>query len=256
MTEQNLDPSTPLDRLDMMLVASGLVESRAKAQRLIKAGHVRVDGETVTKPSFMVKAGHSELAVDKGDDYVSRGAYKLLGAFSAFADNGLTGPEGLECLDIGASTGGFTDVLLRGGASKVIALDVGHGQLDPRIAGDGRVIEMSGVNIREVEAGDLPFRPQMIVSDVSFISLTYVIPVIARIVAPGAQIVLLVKPQFEVGREGLGKNGIVEDETLREQALDTVVACAERCGLTVVATADSPITGTHGNAEYLLYARA
>lgn len=256
MTEQNLDPSTPLDRLDMMLVASGLVESRAKAQRLIKAGHVRVDGETVTKPSFMVKAGHRELAVDKGDDYVSRGAYKLLGAFSAFADDGLTGPEGLECLDIGASTGGFTDVLLRGGAAKVIALDVGHGQLDPRIAGDDRVIEMSGVNIREVEADDLPYRPQMIVSDVSFISLTYVIPVIARIAAPGAQIVLLVKPQFEVGREGLGKNGIVEDETLRRQALDTVVACAQRCGLTVAATTDSPITGTHGNAEYLLYARA
>ena len=127
MTEQHIDPATPLDRLDMMLVASGLVESRAKAQRLIKAGHVRVDGETITKPSFMVKAGHSELAVDKGDDYVSRGAYKLLGAFETFAGNGLTGPEGLECLDIGASTGGFTDVLLRGGAAKVVALDVGHG---------------------------------------------------------------------------------------------------------------------------------
>ena len=107
MTEQHIDPVTPLDRLDMMLVASGLVESRAKAQRLIKAGHVRVDGETITKPSFMVKAGHSELAVDKGDDYVSRGAYKLLGAFETFAGNGLTGPESLECLDIGASTGGL-----------------------------------------------------------------------------------------------------------------------------------------------------
>ena len=233
MTEQHIDPATPLDRLDMMLVASGLVESRAKAQRLIKAGHVRVDGETITKPSFMVKAGHSELAVDKGDDYVSRGAYKLLGAFETFAGNGLTGPEGLECLDIGASTGGFTDVLLRGGAAKVVALDVGHGQLDPR---------------------DLPYRPAMIVSDVSFISLTYVIPVIARIAAPGAQIVLLVKPQFEVGRAGLGKNGIVEDPALRERALHDVVACAEQHGLDVVATADSPIIGTHGNEEYLLYA--
>ena len=230
MTEQHIDPATPLDRLDMMLVASGLVESRAKAQRLIKAGHVRVDGETITKPSFMVKAGHSELAVDKGDDYVSRGAYKLLGAFETFAGNGLTGPEGLECLDIGASTGGFTDVLLRGGAAKVVALAVGHGQLD------------------------LPYRPAMIVSDVSFISLTYVIPVIARIAAPGAQIVLLVKPQFEVGRAGLGKNGIVEDPALRERALHDVVACAEQHGLDVVATADSPIIGTHGNEEYLLYA--
>ena len=215
---------------------------------------MRVDGETITKPSFMVKAGHSELAVDKGDDYVSRGAYKLLGAFETFAGNGLTGPEGLECLDIGASTGGFTDVLLRGGAAKVVALDVGHGQLDPRIANDEHVIEMSGVNIREVEADDLPYRPAMIVSDVSFISLTYVIPVIARIAAPGAQIVLLVKPQFEVGRAGLGKNGIVEDPALRERALHDVVACAEQHGLDVVATADSPIIGIHGNEEYLLYA--
>lgn len=201
MSEHPIDPAMPLDRLDMMLVASGLVESRSKAQRLIKAGHVRVDGEAITKPSFMVKAGHCELAVDKGDDYVSRGAYKLLGAFKAFADDGLTGPQSLECLDIGASTGGFTDVLLRGGAARVVALDVGHGQLDPRIAGDSRVIEMSGVNIREVTADDLPYRPAMIVSDVSFISLTYVIPVIARIAAPGAQVVLLVKPQFEVGRK-------------------------------------------------------
>lgn len=256
MPEQPIDPAMPLDRLDMMLVAAGLVESRAKAQRLIKAGHVRVDGETIIKPSFMVKAGHSELAVDKGDDYVSRGAYKLLGAFKAFAGDGLVGPQGLECLDIGASTGGFTDVLLRGGAAKVIALDVGHGQLDPRIARDGRVIEMSGVNIREVTAEDLPYRPAMIVSDVSFISLTYVIPVIARIAAPGAQVVLLVKPQFEVGRHGLGKHGIVDDPILRKQTLDDVVACAQQHGLHVVGTADSPIEGTHGNMEYLLYAVA
>ena len=122
------------------------------------------------------------------------------------------------------------------------------------LANDEHVIEMSGVNIREVEADDLPYRPAMIVSDVSFISLTYVIPVIARIAAPGAQIVLLVKPQFEVGRAGLGKNGIVEDPALRERALHDVVACAEQHGLDVVATADSPIIGTHGNEEYLLYA--
>ncbi|WP_169241022.1 TlyA family RNA methyltransferase [Bifidobacterium olomucense] len=254
MSEQMLDSSTSLDRLDLMLVASGLVESRAKAQRLIKSGHVRVNGMTITKPSFMVKAGHNQLAVDKGDDYVSRGAYKLIGAFTAFASSGLPEPRGLRCLDIGASTGGFTEVLLRNGAAQVIALDVGHGQLDQRIANDDRVIEMSGVNIREVKSDDLPFAPEMIVSDVSFISLTYVIPVIARIAAPGAHIVLLVKPQFEVGREGLGKNGIVEDRTLREQALADVVECAQQHGLDVQSTADSPIAGTHGNAEYLLYA--
>ena len=157
-------------------------------------------------------------------------------------------------MDIGASTGGFCDVLLRNDAAQVIALDVGHGQLDPKIAHDDRIIEMSGVNIRDVYAEDLPYRPEMIVSDVPFISLTYVIPVIARIAAPQAQIVLLVKPQFEVGKGNLGKNGIVESQELREQALSSVVACAERNGLDVRATTVSPIEGTHGNIEYLLYA--
>jgi 23S rRNA (cytidine1920-2'-O)/16S rRNA (cytidine1409-2'-O)-methyltransferase len=173
-----------------------------------------------------------------------------------FSQTGLRSAEGFDCLDIGASTGGFCDVLLRRGAAHVIALDVGHGQLDPRIAGNERIIEMSGVNIRDVEADDLPYRPSMIVSDVSFISLTYVIPVIARIAAPGAHVVLLVKPQFEVGKGNLGKNGIVESETLRKQALDTVTACAKANGLDVRATAVSPIEGTHGNIEYLLYAVA
>lgn len=136
------------------------------------------------------------------DDYVSRGALKLLGAFNAFAPAGFTSVEGKHCLDIGASTGGFCDVLLRRGAAQVIALDVGHGQLDPRIADDPRVIEMSGVNMRYVGVDDLPYRPDVIVSDVSFISLTYLMAAIAEVAAPAAQIVLLVKPQFEVGQKG------------------------------------------------------
>ncbi len=243
------------DRLDAALVALGLVESRAKAQRLIKSGKVMVDGVTAVKPAQTI-ASASDIAIDKGDDYVSRGAYKLVGAFDAFRAAWLPEPVGFDCLDIGASTGGFCDVLLRRGAHRVIALDVGHGQLDPRIAGDPRIIEMSGVNIRDVRDGDLPYRPRMVVSDVSFISLTYVIPVIARIAAPDAHIVLLVKPQFEVGKGHLGKGGIVEDPALRERALAAVAACADECGLDVVATAPSPIEGTHGNAEYLLYARA
>lgn len=243
------------DRLDAALVALGLVESRAKAQRLIKSGKVMVDGVTAVKPAQTI-ASASDIAIDKGDDYVSRGAYKLVGAFDAFHAAGLPEPAGFDCLDIGASTGGFCDVLLRRGAHRVIALDVGHGQLDPRIAGNPRIIEMNGVNIRDVRDGDLPYRPRMVVSDVSFISLTYVIPVIARIAAPDAHIVLLVKPQFEVGRGHLGKGGIVEDPALRERALAAVAACADECGLDVVATAPSPIEGTHGNAEYLLYARA
>lgn len=242
------------DRLDAALVAMGLVESRAKAQRLIKAGRVSVDGATASKPSQPVgRATH--IAVDKGDDYVSRGAYKLVGAFEAFAGDGLADPQGMDCLDIGASTGGFCDVLLRRGAAHVVALDVGHGQLDPRIAGDPRIVEMSGVNIRDVEPQDLPYRPAMIVSDVSFISLTYVIPVIARIAAPDAHIVLLVKPQFEVGKGRLGKGGVVDDPAARERALVDVIDCAGEHGLRVVATAPSPIEGTHGNHEYLLYAR-
>ncbi|RSX56129.1 cell division protein FtsJ [Bifidobacterium dolichotidis] len=245
------------ERLDVMLVERGLVNSRSRAQRLIEAGQVLVDGNVVTKASTKVsEANH--VSVDKGDDYVSRGAYKLVGAFDEFgdADPALVDPTGLNCLDIGASTGGFTEVLLRRGAAHVIALDVGHGQLVSRIAQDPRVIEMSGTNIRDVEASDLPFRPQMIVSDVSFISLTYVIPVVARIAAPGAAIVLLVKPQFEVGRAGLDHNGIVKNDALRQDALHSIVACAQQNGLTVVGTADSPIEGTHGNSEYLLYARA
>ena len=244
------------DRLDLLLVAAGLVSSRAKAQRLIKAGKVLVDGRPVTKPSYAVGGlGEVRISVDKGDDYVSRGAYKLVGAFERFAAHGLPEPCGMDCLDIGASTGGFCDVLLRRGASRVIALDVGHGQLNPRIASDARIIEMSGVNIRDVAASDLPFRPQLIVSDVSFISLTYVIPVIARIAAPAAHVVLLVKPQFEVGRAGLDRHGVVGDPALRERALATVEECAQANGLNVLASAPSPIEGTHGNAEYLLYAR-
>lgn len=242
-------------RLDVALVERGIVDSRSKAQRLIGNGKVQVNGVAAVKSSIKV-SDDDVIDADLGDDYVSRGAYKLVGAFERFAPVGLVSAQGLDCLDIGASTGGFCDVLLRRGAAHVIALDVGHGQLDPRIAGNDRIIEMSGVNIRDVEAGDLPCKPEMIVSDVSFISLTYVIPVITRIAAPGAQIVLLVKPQFEVGKGNLGKNGIVESEALRKQALDTVVTCAKASGLDVRATAVSPIEGTHGNIEYLLYAVA
>ncbi|NMM99868.1 cell division protein FtsJ [Bifidobacterium sp. DSM 109958] len=240
------------DRLDARLVAQGLVDTRTKAQRLIREGRVLVDGTPVTKPSA-TPAPDAVLGVDKGDDYVSRGAYKLVGALDAFGPLGLPDPRGRRCLDIGASTGGFTDVLLRRGAGHVVALDVGHDQLDARIRRDPRVTDMSGVNIRDVEPDDLPYAPDYVVSDVSFISLTYVMAPIARLAAPGAQIVLLVKPQFEVGRAKLGRHGIVERESYRLEALDAVVASARDHGLTVRAHAPSPITGTHGNVEYLLW---
>ena len=233
-------------RLDVALLERGLTDSRSKAQRLIADGKVSVNGVTVTKASTKVCCD-DVITADRGDGYVSRGAYKLVGAFEQFAAAGLRSAQGLRCLDIGASTGGFCDVLLRNDAAQVVALDVGHGQLDPKIAHDDRIVEMSGVNIRDVYVDDLPYRPEMIVSDVSS-------PVIARIAAPQAQIVLLVNPQFEVGKGNLGKNGIVESQELREQALASVVACAECNGLDVRATTVSPIEGTHGNIEYLLYA--
>ena len=238
-------------RLDVLLTERGLAESRQKAQAVIMAGHVFVAGQRVDKPGTAVLSDAPIEVRGHTLPYVSRGGLKLEKAMKTFP---ITLTDKI-CADIGASTGGFCDVLLRRGAAQVIALDVGHGQLDSRIARDPRIIEMSGVNIRDVTAANLPYRPDMIVSDVSFISLTYVIPVIARIAAPGASVVLLVKPQFEVGKGNLGKGGIVEDRHLRDQALETVVDCANQHGLTVAGTAPSPIEGTHGNTEFLLFAR-
>lgn len=247
-------------RLDCALVARGLAESRTIAKRLIQNGAVNVNNKTIKKSSFLVDDSE-EIVISKSEDvssfakYVSRGALKLEGAFEAFSKYGLSTSKSTRALDIGASTGGFCDVLLQKGVNSVIALDVGHGQLHPKIANNPRVIEMSGVNIRDVYEEDLPYKPNLIVSDVSFISLTLVIPTIARIAEKNANIVLLVKPQFEVGKGNLGKGGIVTDESLRISALEKVKNCAKANNMTVIATEKSPIEGTHGNVEYLLYAR-
>ena len=267
MSEDNklkvLTDSYATQRLDCALVNRALAESRTIAQRLIKAGAVSVTNRTITKPSFLVN-NSEEIIIKKSEKlekseyclkYVSRGALKLEGAFDAFSKYGLSAYNSTRALDIGASTGGFCDVLLQKGVDKVIALDVGHGQLHPKIANDPRVIEMSGVNIRDVYEENLPYKPNLIVSDVSFISLTLVIPTIARIAEQNADIVLLVKPQFEVGKGNLGKGGIVTDESLRIKALENVKNCAKANNLTIIATEKSPIEGTHGNIEYLLYAR-
>lgn len=264
MSEDNklkvLTDSYATQRLDCALVNRALAESRTIAQRLIKAGAVSVTNRTITKPSFLVN-NSEEIIIKKSEKleyclkYVSRGALKLEGAFDAFSKYGLSTSNSTRALDIGASTGGFCDVLLQKGVDKVIALDVGHGQLHPKIANDPRVIEMSGVNIRDVYEENLPYKPNLIVSDVSFISLTLVIPTIARIAEQNADIVLLVKPQFEVGKGNLGKGGIVTDESLRIKALENVKNCAKANNLTIIATEKSPIEGTHGNIEYLLYAR-
>lgn len=245
-----------MERLDVALVNRGLASSRTRARRLIEEGSVSVDGRVVTKASHTLPDGSDLSLHHDGPTYVSRGAYKLLGAFEAFFPQGLTSPLGLRCLDIGASTGGFTQVLLEHGAFQVIALDVGHGQLDPALSGDPRITELNHTNIRDVTAESLGFRPQFVVSDVSFISLTYVLPIIADIVTPGADCILLVKPQFEVGKGNLGKDGVVTDPQLRQEALTKVQNAARAVGMNIMGSTLSPIEGTHGNVEYLLWVRA
>lgn len=269
-------------RLDVRLVDEGLTSSRTRAAKLIAAGLVKVNGTVAAKASQKVsRADRVAVAsnLPRELEYVSRGAVKLLGAFEAFCPQGLALPVGRDCLDIGASTGGFTQVLLNHGASRVCALDVGRGQLDPRLAADERVIDMSGTNIRAVSADMLLFPPRYVVSDVSFISLTYVIPVIARILAGSApvdptgvvsgtmgaasgqsdeasvEIILLIKPQFEVGKGHLGKNGIVTNQTAVQQAIGRVQNCAIGSGFSVRGCVSSPIHGEHGNGEYLLWLR-
>ncbi|MFD0704794.1 TlyA family RNA methyltransferase [Alloscardovia venturai] len=246
-----------VQRLDKELVSRGLVSTRSRAHQLIDSRAVVVNGKLDrVKASLKVNATDEISVIEDAHSarhYVSRGAIKLLNALDLFIPQGFPLPEDTCCLDIGASTGGFTQVLLDKGARKVIALDVGHNQLDQRIARDTRVIEMSGTNIRDVNLETLPFSPEITVSDVSFISLTYVIPVIARITKPGAHGVLLIKPQFEVGRAKLGKGGIVSKEEHRQEAISTVTSCAKHYSFDVRGVIPSAITGTHGNQEYLLW---
>ena len=238
-------------RLDVLLTERGLAESRQKAQAVIMAGHVFVAGQRVDKPGTAVLSDAPIEVRGHALPYVSRGGLKLEKAMKTFP---ITLTDKI-CADIGASTGGFTDCMLQNGARKVYSVDVGYGQLDWKLRSDPRVVCMERTNARYLTPEQIPDPLDFASIDVSFISLTYVIPVIARIAAPGASVVLLVKPQFEVGKGNLGKGGIVEDRHLRDQALETVVDCANQHGLTVAGTAPSPIEGTHGNTEFLLFAR-
>lgn len=239
-------------RLDVELVARGLARSRGQARDLVRGGSVRVDGAAVTKVSAPVRADQSlELAVGVGG-WVSRAAYKLVAALDKFGPDGLSA-AGRRCFDVGACTGGFTQVLLSRGAREVVAVDVGHGQLAQDLVGDPRVVERSGVNIRDARAGDLGGPAELLVADLSFISLRMVLPVLRDLVEPAGDLVLLVKPQFEVGRERLGKGGIVRSADHRARAIEGVVAGAREAGLTALALCASPIRGATGNAEYLLW---
>ncbi|HTY53621.1 MAG TPA: TlyA family RNA methyltransferase [Candidatus Binataceae bacterium] len=238
------------ERLDVEMARRGLAESRERAQRLILAGRVRVNSRPAAKPDLKVDAG-AEIAVIPTRSYASRGAYKLIAALDHFAID----VAGCRALDVGASSGGFTDVLLSRGAASVIALDVGYGQLAQRLRDDPRVTVMERTNVRAVLAEDLPYRPDLVVIDTSFISLRMVLPPVVGLAASPAQIVALVKPQFEVGKESVGKGGVVRDESLRKQALEQVLAFAADSGLEIVGSLESPLTGPAGNHEFLALMR-
>jgi 23S rRNA (cytidine1920-2'-O)/16S rRNA (cytidine1409-2'-O)-methyltransferase len=225
----------------------GLVPSRARAQALILAGKVRLNGEVESKAGTQVDPEAAIQIIEKDHPWVSRGALKLVAALDKFQIS----PEDLDCLDVGASTGGFTDVLLERGAQRVIALDVGRGQLDWRLRNDPRVIVMEGVNARHLDTVALPFRVALATIDVSFISLRLIVPALMQHLAPEAWLVCLVKPQFEAGREQVGKGGIVRDESIRRQTIDGTVDAIEKSGLELQGLVESPIRGQKGNLEEL-----
>ncbi|SEJ70150.1 TlyA family RNA methyltransferase [Demequina mangrovi] len=238
-------------RLDRALVARGLVTSRTRAQELIAAGAVEVDGVAVVKASLDV-ADDARVEVTADDGYVSRAAHKLIGALDACPELDV---DGRTCLDVGASTGGFTQVLLERGAALVHAIDVGHGQLAPRIADDARVIAREGLNARELVAADLTGPPpDLVVADVSFISLTLLLTPIVGVLADDADLLLMVKPQFEVGKDRLGRGGVVTDPGDRARAVMSVASAMMSAGLAVHRIARSTLPGPHGNVEFFVWA--
>ena len=231
-------------RLDVLLVERGLLASREKARRSIMAGEVRVEGRLVDKPGTRV-SDDADLELVERRRFVSRGGEKLAGALEHFGID----PAGLVCLDVGASTGGFTDCLLRRGALRVYAVDVGYGQLDWGLREDQRVVVMERVNARHLEPDDLPERCDLITVDVSFISVTKVVPALLPHVAPGGSLLVLVKPQFEAGRRAVGKGGIVRDESVRKEVIRERAGELAALGLDLRGVVDSEITGAGGNRE-------
>ena len=245
---------TRRQRLDAELVRRGLARSREHASDLVAAGRVRVGGATAGKPATQVDLAAAILVEegDGADDYVSRGAHKLVGALDAFAVD----VTGRRCLDAGASTGGFTDVLLRRGAGHVVAVDVGYGQIAWSLRQDERVTVLERTNVRTLDPEVVAPAPSLVVADLSFISLTLVLPALVRCATPEAEQVLMVKPQFEVGREALGAGGVVRSSQLRADAVRSVATAARGCGLGVRGVAASPLPGPSGNVEYFLHLAA
>jgi 23S rRNA (cytidine1920-2'-O)/16S rRNA (cytidine1409-2'-O)-methyltransferase len=241
----------PRIRLDQLLLDRKLAPSRERARALVIAGQVTVDGKPVTKAGTAVDDTAAVALVAPDHPYVGRGGLKLAHALDTFQ----IAVAGRECLDIGASTGGFTDVMLQRGAARVVALDVGHGQLDWRLRQDPRVVVLEHVNARNLTLDMLPGAVDLVSIDVSFISLARILPVVPPLLRPGSDIVALVKPQFEAGREEVRK-GIIRDATVHARVLDEVAAVGAEVGLTRVASTPSPITGQKGNVEFFVHFRA
>ena len=237
-------------RADRLLVQSGLAPTREKAQALILAGLVFRGEQRVEKPGHLL-AEESTLTVrGKACPFVSRGGLKLQAALGAFRPP----VEGAVCADIGASTGGFTDCLLQSGAAKVYAVDVGRGQLDSSLRSDSRVVCLEGVNARYLDSGFFPEPIALVTLDASFISLRLLLPAVLAS-APEAEVIALVKPQFEAGRRSVGKGGVVRDGGARERAVREVCECAAALGYTLLGTAESPVRGPKGNVEFLIHLR-
>lgn len=236
-------------RADLLLVERGLAESRAKAQAAIAAGGVTADGRPVTKASEAIDEA-AELVAVPAHPWVGRGALKLVHALELWS----VAVEGRVALDIGASTGGFTEVLLSKGAARVYAVDVGHGQLHPSLAADPRVVELSGQDARTLTPVQIPQTPSLVVSDVSFIGLEKALPAALALAAPGADLVALIKPQFELSREHIGKSGLVKDAAARRLAVEGVVAFLTAAGWSVRAETESPVLGGEGAVEHLVWA--
>lgn len=238
-------------RLDDLLVGAGLAESKEQAQRLIMAGEVRADGQVATKPGHKFDSGVT-LTVAKPPRFVSRGGEKLEGAFAAFPTWSV---EGRICLDVGSSTGGFTDCMLQHGALRVMAIDVGRDQLHWKLRQDPRVWVHERFNARFLQASDLPEQPTRAVTDVSFISLKLILPPMAAVLPPGGEIVSLIKPQFEAGRAEV-PHGVVQDDAVRLRVVDEIHAFGvKEIGLTWIDCVRSPLKGPEGNVEFLAYWR-
>jgi 23S rRNA (cytidine1920-2'-O)/16S rRNA (cytidine1409-2'-O)-methyltransferase len=241
-------------RVDVLLVERGLAESRAKAQALVMAGEVRSGGARIDKPGTLIDV-EAPLDVTPRRRFVSRGGEKLDGALSCLGER-FSDLDGIVALDVGASTGGFTDCLLQRGAKRVFAVDVGYGQLDAKLRADPRVDSRERTNARDLEASHFDEPIDLVVVDASFIGIEKLLPAIARVLPAGRELVALVKPQFEAGREAVSRGrGVIRDEAVREAAIDGARRAIETAGFTIVAEVDSPLAGPKGNVERFIHAR-